>query len=417
MAQTSTALVTPWHPELTYEFIVRIGDHDYSTDLVKLEIRSTINTPYQYFILDIFMDPKDILLNDVFGQQKIKLTIRSIGKTPENYANDLVFDLMSINVNADYKPMQQHTARDQKERTITTFKAICIKSYQTMSTMVNEIYFNKTPYDIISSLIEKYTDANLKYDSDGRSKLIIDQLLIPPTTIYNILKYLDKTYGIFNGPVAIHTSYDNKLLIQNLNTRLRQTQTFTLHLLATDKIENEAFNPKDPAKEFYSRKASNNAYKGNSVFTVQAPRVKYIVKPSNELSRIHDIDLNEFSKSYGVIEKNNPKVFYDNAVINSRRVSYDQSFTGYDKDQTFIQSTLSQNISDMSVTTAEIEGNLPILNLMSVGEHIKIKSQVDSYMKLGGSYILKGSLIQFMKATAWESFAKIYMSRTNVAAQ
>lgn len=420
MATSSTPLISKWHPDFLYDFILRIGEKDYSTDLVKVEIRSTINTPYQHIFLDVFMDPRDILGYNLFGQQPIKLTIKMIGKEISGYAPDLNFDLMFIDVEADYAPAEQSYITDQRERSVTRFKTVCLSSYQTMSTMVNEIYFNKKPYDIISDLVSKYTNAELKYDNDGRSSLGIDQFLIPPTTIYNVIKYLDKTYGIFEGPVAIHTSYDNKLMIQNLNKKPNKAQMFTLYLLATNKsYPNEALDPKQAAKTFYARDAVVNSYKGNAVFTVQAPSIKYIVHPRDELSRTIDINLETFSKNYGIIEKNNPKIYYNKDGIRSDfRIGIEKDQTGYDKDQTFIKANLSQNISDMAMTVANIDGgNLPVLNLMSVGEHVKINSQVDDHMKLSGSYILKGTDIQFIKATGWESFARLFMTRTNISQQ
>lgn len=420
MTESSTPLISKWHPDMLYDFILRIGEKDYSTDLVRVEIRSTINTPYQHIFLDIFIDSREILINDLFGQQPIKLVIKLIGKEKGGYAPDLNFDLMFIDVEGDYAPSEQSFETDQEERTVTRFKTVCLSSYQTMSTMVNEIYFNKKPYDIISNLISKYTFADLKYDTEGRSSLAIDQFLIPPTTIYNVIKYLDRTYGIFEGPVAIHTSYDNKLMIQNLNKKPNKAQLFTLYLLATNKsAPNEALTPKQAAKTFYTKDAVINSYKGNAVFTIQAPSIKYLVKPRNELIRTIDINLEEFSKKYGIIEKNNPKIFYNKEGIRTDyRIGIEKDQTGYDKDETFIRSNLSQNISDMSMTIATIDGgNLPVLNLMSVGEHVKINSQVNEHMKLSGSYILKGSDIQFIKATAWESFARLYMTRTNISQQ
>jgi len=417
---SNSPLISHWHADITYDFTLRIGENDYSTDLVRVEIRSAVNLPYQHILLDIYMDPRDILSEELFGQQPLKLIIRLKGKEVEGYADNVEFDLMYINTESEFVPAQQSYITDQLERSLVRLNTVISKPYQTMSKMVNNIYFNSTPNSIISDLIGN--TAELNYDTLGRSSLAIDQLLIPPTTIYRVVTYLDQTYGIFDGALGFHCSFDNKVKVQNLTTKVRDAQTFTLYLLATDRKNNESdvFKDRDENEVvfFYTKSAVGSAYQGNSIFAAEAPIRKYIVKPRNTLYQNIDINLESFAKKYGIIEKNNPSIYYNKETINStKRISYHKDQTGYDTDQTFINANLSSRIVDMSTLSADIEGNLPVLNLMEVGEHVKVISHVDDHLKLGGAYILKGSNIQFMKARTWEAGAKIYLSRTNIAMQ
>jgi hypothetical protein len=417
---SKSPLLSHWHPDTLYDFTLRIGESDYSTDLIRVEIRSAVSLPYQHIFLDIYMDPRDILSKEFFGQQPLKLIVRLKGKEPSGYGNDIEFDLMYINTEGEFAPAQQSYMTDQWERSIVRLKTVCSKPYQTMSKMVNNIYFNATPNTIISDLISN--TAELNYDTLGRSKLAIDQLLIPPTTIYRVVKYLDRTYGVFDGTLGFHCSFDNKVKVQNLTTKVRDAQTFTLYLLATDRKDNEkdVFKDRDEneAVFFYTTSAVNSAYQGNSIFAASAPTRRYIVKPRNTLYKNIDINLQSFSKKYGVIEKNNDSIYYNIQTIDpEKRISYHKDQTGYDTNQTFINANLSSRIVDMATLSADIQGNLPVLNLMQVGEHVKVISHVDDHLKLGGAYILKGSNIQFMKSRTWEAGAKIYLSRTNIAMQ
>lgn len=416
---SNTPLLSYWHPDITYDFTLRIGENDYSADLVRVEIRSAVTLPYQHVLLDIYMDSRDILSEELFGQQPLKLIIELKGKEPGGYANDINFDLMYINIEGEFAPSQQSYLTDQWERSIVRLKTVCSKPYQTMSKMVNNIYFNSTPHTIITDLIGNTAEVN--YDPLGQSKLAIDQLLIPPTTIYRVVKYLNQTYGVFDGPLGFHCSYDNKVKVQNLTSKIKSAQKFTLYLIATDrKNEEDVYKGNDDEETsfFYTKSAVNSAYQGNSIFAAAAPTRRYIVKPSNSLYQNIDINLESFAKKYGVIEKNNPSIYYNKETIStSKRISYHKDQTGYDTDQTFINANLSPQLVDMSTLSADINGNLPVLNLMEVGEHIKVISHVDNHLKLGGAYILKGSDILFMKAKSWEAAAKIFLSRTNIAMQ
>jgi len=417
MATSSTPLISYWHPDVTYDFTLRIGEKDYSTDLVRVEIKSAVTMPYQHIFLDVFMNPRDLLSESFFGQQEIKLIVRLKGKVPESL-EEVEFTLMYINTEADYSPVQRNSEQDQVERSIIRFQTVCVDSYKTMSTMVNEVQHNKTPYTIISDLISSNTDVTeLIYDSQGRSKLTIDQLIIPPTTLYNVITYIDKTYGIFDGALAFHTTFDNKVKIQNLTKKTKTAQKYTLYLTATDGDESKVFSSTD-GNMFYSKKAVNNSYQGNAIFSVEAPGIVYITKPKDQLFATIDIDMESFIKEYGIIEPNNPQIYYNKDGIDyNKRIGYEKDQTGYDIDETFIHANLSQNIVDMATLVAEIDGNLPILNLMEVGEHVKVISHIDSQLKIAGAYILKGSDIQFVKATTWESFARMHLCRSNIAQQ
>ena len=69
MATSTTPLLSEWHPDVTYDFTLRIGELDVSTDLVRVEIRSAVTTPYPNIYLDVFMDADDLLAEQLFGQQ------------------------------------------------------------------------------------------------------------------------------------------------------------------------------------------------------------------------------------------------------------------------------------------------------------------------------------------------------------
>jgi len=415
MATSSTPLISYWHPDVTYDFTLRIGEVDYSSYLHRVEIRTATTIPYQHIFLDILMDPREVLLEDLFGHQPVKLIIRLKGKEPE-MLEQIDFDLMYINTEGEFTPVETSYESDQMERSLVRFKTICSKPYQTMSTMVNQIFYNQTPDSIITSLFAG-TGAELNYDTAGRSKLAIDQLLIPPTTLYRVVNYLNKTYGIFDGPLGFHCSFDNKVKIQNLAAKTRTAQKFSLYLLATNQDNTKIYESDDPAS-FYTKVGITSAYQGNSVFAAAAPTRRYIVKPRDTLYKTIDINLQSFAKSYGVIEKNNPSIYFNSVTIDpEKRISYHKDQTGYDTDQTFINSNLSSTVLDMSVATTQITGNLPTLNLMEVGEMVKIISHTDVDLKLSGSYILKASDVLFTKQTTWESSANIYLSRTNIAEQ
>jgi len=51
-----------WSPSRTYEFEVKIADRDLTPDLYKLTILTSIDFPYQTFVMEFFLDPNDLIL-------------------------------------------------------------------------------------------------------------------------------------------------------------------------------------------------------------------------------------------------------------------------------------------------------------------------------------------------------------------
>ena len=63
-----------WSPTRTYEFALKVGKKDITNDVYKLTILTSIDVPYQTFIIDLVLDANDIILDKIYGQTPLKLT-------------------------------------------------------------------------------------------------------------------------------------------------------------------------------------------------------------------------------------------------------------------------------------------------------------------------------------------------------
>jgi hypothetical protein len=409
-------LLKSWTPNISYEFELRINDQDYSNDLVSLTIRSAVNTPYQNISLDLFLDSSDLLTEEIYGQTPIKLVVTLLGELgwPQQRVE---FDLLFLNINTDYSTQRTHEAFDQKERVAVSFETISRPSYQSMTTLVNGLYFGKTPEDIVNDVLSK-TNADVEYDTNGKSGLVIDQFLIPPSTVYRTVHYLDKIYGIFNGVLGFHCSFDNRIRVQNLSKQVIASQALTIHQLATNSDQSKILEATDPS-QFYTKVPIKVFNRSNSIFSVLAPTNRYVVKPRNQLFKIIDINTEEQAKSFGLISKNisgTSDIFYDKeAIKTNKRITYHTNQTGYDIDNTFINANLTSSLQDMSQLQIEVQHNLPILNLMEVGQGVNFLTEITTYSALSGFYILKASEIGWIRSKVWESWAHMHLIRTNIS--
>lgn len=401
-----------WSPSRTYEFIFKIGKVDLTPDLIALNVITSIDLPYQTFVLQFFVDSSEIILQEIYGQKPIELTANLLG-TSQFPEESIKFELMYLNSPDLQMNIQvQNPQTVQKDRNMVTLTAVPRAAYKTMNTFVNDIYQGDNIQNAITSLVGK-TGASVSYDTNKRNTETIDQMLIPPSTLYNNLKYINRTWGIHNGLTAIYCSYDNVVHIKNLTSKMNQAQAFTLYQLALDVDNTKTIDKCNDGKHFYTVEDLKTSYEGNSAFALLAPSLVYVVKPRDRLAQNIGVNLETFSQENGLISKNT-EIFFDKSAINtSTRISVHKDHTGYDLSQSFINANLSKKISNITDMSASVERSIKLLNLMNVGESVQVTAKTNDTDKLGGRYILKSSELKFQKAKDWESSAVVYMIRTN----
>ena len=71
-------------PSRSYDFQIKIKDVNYTQDLYRVQIATSITAPYQVIILDLFIDPQDIIAESLYGKDKIKINIRLFFKPLNN---------------------------------------------------------------------------------------------------------------------------------------------------------------------------------------------------------------------------------------------------------------------------------------------------------------------------------------------
>jgi len=412
-------------PTRGYDIQMTIKNLDFTNDLRSVRIVSSLSTAYQVVLLELLADPSDFILQDIFGTDPIKLNVRYLGQPGAPPMEQVDLELMYAK--ADSKIVQKQETPEtvlQKERTPFIIPTVCRKPFKTMSTIVNEVYTGVTLRQILEDLAGK-VNVSLEYDSDGENKQLIDQVCIPPTTFYKIIKeesnvgpdefdgYLDKRFGLFEGVPGVFCQHDNKLYIKNLTKKLNKNQTFTVYQLSAGGERNEKIIDKSiDGKNFYTYTEIDNDFSANAKFAIMAPTLRYVIKPSNKLYYIIEQDLKTICANYGLIYKNKT-IQVDPDISTETRVRYYNDDTGYSLSSTQFDSRVARIMSDLATVSIDLERNLPILNLMNVGEPVKFDTRAADYVDLSGKYILWSSELVFNKSGEWQSVARINLIRTN----
>lgn len=403
-----------WSPSRTYEFELKIGKIDLTPDLISVKIFTTLDNPYQTITLDLFLDSADIILEEIYGQKPLKLKIKLFGTSDYLPQEQIDMELMYLSSKMPVEtstPVQSNET--SKNRDPISIVCVARNAYTTMNTVVNSVYQAKSMASIIGDIVSGQVEAELKIDSQGINKSDIDQVVIPASTLYQNLLYLNRTFGIYSGMVGIYCDYNNVVHIKNLTDRMKKNEKFIVYQLPLGQDNSKVIDECTDGKRFYTTKNLNTTYKGNSAFAFMAPTLKHVVKPKDRLYHTITTDLEEFSKEYGLISKGNKMFFDSEAIPKTKRVSIHKDHTGYELDETFIQAKYSRRVSSITEMSVQLERSIRITNLMEVGETIKLDTRIDVSRDFTGTYILKSSMLNFLRGKDWEATGMLNLMRTN----
>lgn len=406
-----------WSPDVTYHFGLTIGSISYHQELYKLRIRSSIDVPYQSVDLFFNINIANAIKEKIYGQEPILLTITMLGFEGKS-EETIKMDLMYLSSESDISSTEITPEEGQQDLDVFFIPTVCRAAYKTMLTTVNEVYPNDSLRDtrvvrVAYDLIKRAGGIpNVDFDSDTVNNTLLDQLVVPPNTLFNAINYLDKIYGIYNGPKSLWCSYDNTVNLINLNKSIKSSEYFHLYFLPSDGDNSKYLLSNDP-KLYYTSKNIKAYYRGNSIMSFYAPKTRFVVKPKDKLFNIIQCNMESLGRDNSIMSNKSSEIIYDKLAFSDKRISFHREYTGYDDSDSFIKAGMGKALREIATITVTLEYKLPVLNLMQVGNAINFESISGAYKDFNGKYILKASEIQFIKVKAWESQATIYLIRTN----
>jgi len=412
-------------PSRNYELSCKVGKFDLTNDLIQLSIVSSVEIPYRTYIMDLFLDPDDMILQKIYGQEPIQLKIKVFGST-ENIPHEIIeTNLMALGSKFDLLMKDSQPQLPDKIRSSIRIRAIPLEGYSVMTAFVNGVYLGKNLRTIVNDLVSK-SGGDLFYDGSDANSSTYDQIIIPPSPLYKALQYLDRTFGFFNGLAAIGSSsiktkrksnsaissdIKPKVIIKNL-TNQTDFAKITITQLSTDSVNQEELLNKFDGKTFYTYNPVETEYTGNTMFSTYGTTMKHIVKPRDELYRTIELDTATIADDYGITTKKKQLFFSGKGQV--KRTSFFKDHTGYDKDETFIRAIHSKFFAQMSILKVHLEKWLILQNLLDVGNGVIFRSKITDVMDLTGHYVSKFSLTHFIRANRdWECGVTLNLIRTN----
>jgi len=416
-------------PSRLYEIEARIKDLDYSQDIVSVTVNSSLSTSYQVLDLVFFLDSNDIILQELYGGDPINLRIVLLreetgalqGGVP---GPSIEFELMYVHHEFPIVEKDQFSQQTQKDRVAYKVTTVTRTPYKIMTTLVNRVFLGQTLESIITQLAKDAGATDIEFDSDGRNSNPIDQVIIPPTTFYQVIKefdrgsaflfdgYLDGRFGLFNGVPGIFCQFDGKVQIKNLTAKMKKKEAFMVYQFSQITSKKESDRITDAVVDgnvFYTYDTIDSDYSASSKFAVLGTNIKDIVKPKNTLTSTITQSLQQYTESNSLIYQN-ANLFIDPILT---RDKYNSEDTGYEINTTQFNSRYGRTMADTASLSLQLERDMPLLNLVQVGEAVMFKPLSLEYQQLSGKYILWSSVLNFRRLANWEATATINLIRSN----
>lgn len=413
-------------PTRNYALTCKVGKVDLTNDLVQMSIISSVEIPYRSYILDFFLDPDDMIIEKIYGQTPIKLSIKVYG-TSEGIPHEIIeTNLMALGNKFDILMKDTQPQIPDKIRSSIRVRAVPLEGYSVMTAFVNGVYLGSNLRTIVTDLVSK-AGGELLYDGLQENTTTYDQIIVPPSPLYKALQYLNRTFGFFNGLAGIYSSTakvqrrSNAAIVANLKPRVyirnmtegKKFSDITITQLSTDSNQQEELLNIFDGKTFYTYNSVETEYVGNTIFSMYGNKMKHVVKPRDELYRTIELDTEEFAKEYGITTNKKLDLFHSIQAQN-KRTSFFKDHTGYDDSQTHIRAIHSKFFAQMSVLKVHLEKWLILENLLNVGTSATFRSKIQDVRDLTGNYVLKFSLTHFVRATRdWECGVTLHLIRTN----
>jgi len=406
-----------------------IGEYDFSSNLMKVDIINGIGNPYSTILLTLMVDSKLIARHGIFGKDDIILTIELMAEriTP---TETIEMTLMNIKQSL---PLPIKDAGDKnnynEEQNIMILTTVPKQPCIQMNTTVNKLFDEsklKSPISMIEEIISEFLpDMEIDIKKDGENTELPYQFIVPPMSFMSAIKFIDgsdeeikKNYGpglgLYLGPMfftnRIEEGGKNKLCIWNLNKIINKKPEYVIHQLALGSDSKIFESAGREADKFYTYNDIKSIYRGNQDILTYGYNKKFLSKPVDFLYEWIDLSTDDIlSKS---VSTGNILVHDDIKDI-CRYHTIEE--VGFEYEKNPYISRYSRSISSCFEIEYHLDRNLTLLPLSRVGVPIEVVPESLDYTELGGKYIASASKISLTRETdSWVAKVSNRAFRSNI---
>jgi len=391
-----------------------MGDVNLSKYVDTVRILNDISAAWPQIFISLSIDSSIIIDNDIYGQKELTLHIYVSGEDSE-ILEKTIFDLLVLESNMNIIPKNQDTKNVDFQP--TSILAVPLYAYNFMSTFINTVLEEgdtpKSPVDFFKSIVTEAGFTGFEIDRSGHNTQEIDQAIIPPMNMKQVLEYLNSYYRFYKGPFYYYADHHGKFHMWDIKERLCKDPVLQIFQLATgsgdptklDKIISEsAYNP----RIVYTRDIVESLYFGNAKVLLNGYNTVDVTHPSNDL--YHNIvnNIEEVSTKEGILCDNSEIKLHPNLKTRKRYI-HDHSGDQTEENFTSRISDMNRRFSGLRIS---LRRNVFFQNVVKLGEPVEFKPLHFDYQRYRGKYFLGISDLRYERSDNWECVCKLTIYRT-----
>jgi hypothetical protein len=364
------------------------------------------------------IDCNDIILNDIYGQQELYLKI--VLNTEEGMPSvTLNLHLLYLQSNVALIPKITKSLVPEQQWQLQTieFSTVPIYASNLMGMFINDIYQEtdgpNTGIEIIKKTLTKY-GFTYQIDNTGSATTPFTQIIIPPMSFRQMVDYIDKYVGIYNGPLFYNCDDDGTFKMWDLSQRIKRPTIFTVYQMGggsdPQETSNELKKTLSPQDNVYiTSEAIQTIYHSNANILKYGYSNLHITHPSSSIYDLKSGNVDTIATSFGISNANKSLIF--NPLLMGRK-KYAYSTSG-ERGNDVVTSEFSSNIAKLSTLQMTVKRDIKIDNIIRVGEPVIFEPTTLEYLRYRGKYILESYDLQLSMAGSdnWDSLCQIRMFR------
>jgi len=396
-----------------YSAYLEVDGIDYTKFLsrVRCVVNATLMLPT--FTITLTTDPTQIFTRDI---RKAQIYLRLVSKT-ETEQVLVKWRLLPV---ADNKYAPERGIDDDRfTPTVYTFNATDAEAFKIAATLVNRFKINCFVHEILSDII---TDASATPEIlTETNNQLYKQILIPPMSLNQAIKYLQKQFGIASGGLLKHINYKQQVVVADMG---KLVKTYSKPILIYMRRYDQDF---VTAEEQGGNQINRNRYAFRTdpiiqnVQNKQALKNKFkqtvIAKPLNSLYKVTEYSLKDIAEQKGVTDAFFD-VTYSQVIESTENVCHDESIYHHDDNPIEIEGTIAaitnQNVVIVGILEQFFDFRHFLYDPDTFGFVAIVKSYSDSTQSISGRYLLAASDILLTKEQEehWSYQIKVKLQRT-----
>lgn len=396
------------------------GNQNITKFLKSVQIVHSSTSIWPQIFISMNIDANDLILNDFYGQKTLSLVIYASGEETD-LVERTILHLLYLESNINLITKLEQSLDQQIDRQPTTIATIPIFSSNIMTAFVNDIFEENdsvfTPVDFIENKLAQLGFTDLDIDKRGKNEDTIDQFVIPPMSVRQLIDYMDNYFYFYQGPLFRFADAFGKFKMWNLHEKIKEDPKVVVYqppsYAKSDKFMNQLFVKTLDGKNFLTRDPIQTIYHGNANILKYGYDVVYTTHPSNNLYH-HVVDnMDNIAQNFSVCDPDGDKQIKIHPNMKARKKYYHD--TSGNDNSNILKSRMSEKIQNLSGLRIALRRNVLMTNIFRIGEPIEFIPTTHEYMSYRGKYILESStyLLNRDETDNWDSVCFLNLSRTN----